>query len=73
MRFQIRDDTHGVAVYEARTAREALLDFIADEAKAEYRQLVVTDDEHGAAQVTYDGVVYRAVSRDNTPMGAETP
>ena len=59
-RFQIRDDDFGLALVDAETAREALLEFVAGKAQADARMTVEEQDD-GAATVVYDGVRYRAI------------
>jgi hypothetical protein len=70
-RFQIRNDSHGLALYEGANAEDALLAFIATTARGEARN-VCTTDEDGVAWVTYRGryggeVMYHAV-----PISDET-
>jgi hypothetical protein len=60
-RFQIRDDRFGLAIYEAATARDALVDFCADRARAAVRGEIQTDDD-GRATVTVDGQTFHAVA-----------
>jgi hypothetical protein len=58
-RFQIRDDDFGLALVEADSAREALLQFYADKERGRIRPLVVEDGD--GAQATVDGQTLRAV------------
>ncbi len=55
--FQIRDEKFGLALYEAETAREALLDFIADHARGEARSLI-EELPNGEAAITWRGIRY---------------
>lgn len=57
-KYQIRDDVRGLALYDAKSPREALLSFLADRAKGEMRPLVKVGDD-GTASITVDGKTYR--------------
>lgn len=59
-KFQIRDETFGLALYEAESARDALLDFVADHARGAARPNVVDRDD-GSAELVYAGVRYSAI------------
>jgi hypothetical protein len=59
-RFQIRDDSFGLALVDGEDAREALLSFVADLVKSDVRPTVTGSDD-GVAEVVYAGVRYRAV------------
>lgn len=61
MTFQIRDETFGLAVYDAATPREALYAFFADRVKGQLRPLI-EEQLDGSAEVVHDGVRYQAVS-----------
>jgi hypothetical protein len=70
-RFQIRNGSHGLALYEGTSAEDALLAFIATKARGEARNVCKTDED-GVAWVSYRGryggeVMYRAV-----PINDET-
>lgn len=61
--FQIRDGEVGLALYDATSPSQALLDFVADRVRGELRIDVTTGDD-GSAEVVYNGTTYRAVPRD---------
>lgn len=65
-RYQIRDETFGLALYDAETPRDALLAYFADRARGEIRPLVETDDD-GSATVSVDGTAYRAIPLGSSP------
>lgn len=60
-RFQIRDETSGIAIYEAATARDALADFMADQARAANMQSIEIH-AGGDATVTVGDQTFRAVA-----------
>lgn len=61
--FQIRDGSFGLALYEASTPEQALLDFVADRVRGELRAETSTGKD-GIVQIVYGGVTYRAVPAD---------
>lgn len=58
--FQIRDDTFGLRLIEADDARDALLVYLADRAKAEHRPNIEVRDD-GTAAIRLGVIEYRAV------------
>lgn len=58
-KYQIRDATGGIALYDGGDAKEALLDFVGNRARAAVAVDVTVDGD--AAAVTFEGVVYEAV------------
>jgi len=60
MEFQIRDENFGLALYEAETARAALVEFFADRARGEVRPRIA-ETAGGEAEIIVDGERYRAV------------
>ena len=57
--FQIRDEDSGIALRKGKTAREALLAFLASRALAEKNPTVTMEGKEAVA--TMDGKTYRAV------------
>lgn len=61
-KYQIRDGTFGVALYEAATPADALADYLADRARAQFKGQITAAADGKSASVTVDGTVYSAVS-----------
>jgi hypothetical protein len=59
--YQIRREPFGVALIAAESAKDALVEFLAQMSKVELRPLVKVNDD-GTAEAEYDGITYRAVS-----------
>lgn len=59
-KFQIRDESFGLALYEAESARDALYLFFADRVKGQLRPIIREDGDR--ASVVVDGMTYTAVS-----------
>lgn len=60
MKYQIRDERFGLALYDAADARDALYQYFADRVKGQLRPLIETS-ESGGATVAFEGTKYEAV------------